>query len=52
MATMAAELAQIFGHSVDMVDWLAVEKSANFIWRRAILDNAQVITSYSPPKID
>ena len=38
-----AELAEIFGLSVDLVDRKAVEQSPNYIRRKAILSSAEVI---------
>ena len=40
---MQEELAEIVGRRIDLVTRPAVEKSKNFIRRRAILESAQVI---------
>lgn len=37
------ELSRIFGREVDLVEWEAVERSRNYIRRRAILDSLEVI---------
>jgi hypothetical protein len=42
-AEMSAELAAIVGHRVDIVNREAVEKSANWIRRRAILESAELV---------
>jgi hypothetical protein len=39
-ATMQAELSELLGRKVDLVSRRAIERSANPIRRRAILDNA------------
>jgi predicted nucleotidyltransferase len=43
VAHMESELSEIFGRKVDLVDWLAVEESENYIRRRAILASAQAV---------
>jgi len=43
LAHMEEELAGIFGRNVDLIDRLAVEKSPNYIRRRAILGSAQTV---------
>ena len=40
---MEDELAEIFGHKVDLVLKSGIERSENWIRRRAILDSAQVV---------
>ena len=42
-AAMERELAEIVGRSVDLVSRKAVERSHNWIRRRAILESAQVL---------
>ncbi len=41
IAHMEEDLAGIFGRKVDLIDRIAVEKSPNYIRRRAILGSAQ-----------
>ena len=41
--TMEEELSSLVGRKVDLVSRRAVERSANWIRRRAILDSAQLI---------
>lgn len=43
LATMQTELAQMFGRPVDLISRHAVERSANYIRRKSILDAAEVI---------
>lgn len=43
LVTMEQELAGILGRDVDLVERSAVEQSENYIRRRSILDNAEVI---------
>jgi hypothetical protein len=43
VAHMEEELAGIFGRKVDLIDRLAIEESANYIRRRAILGSAQTV---------
>jgi uncharacterized protein len=43
LVTMQRELASIFGREVDLVDRAAIEKSQNYIRRKAILGNFEVI---------
>ena len=43
MARMEAELRQIFGRDVDLVERSAVEQSRNYIRRKAILQSAESI---------
>ena len=43
---MEAELTRIFGCKIDLVDRRAVERSRNYIRRRAVLESAEVI--YTP----
>ncbi len=43
MVDMEEELGQLLGRKVDLVDRRAVERSRNYIRRRAILDSAKVI---------
>jgi hypothetical protein len=40
---MQKELAALFGHPVDLVNREAVEASPNWIRRRAILENAELL---------
>lgn len=37
------ELSRIFGREVDLVEWEAVERSRNYIRRKAILGSLEVI---------
>lgn len=41
-SVMQTELAQIIGHNVDLVSRCAVERSRNWIRRRAILESAEL----------
>jgi len=43
LVDMEEELGQLLGRKVDLVDRRAVERSRNYIRRRAILDSAEVI---------
>lgn len=43
MARMERELAELFGHRIDLVTRGAVENSRNPIRRRAILDSARTV---------
>lgn len=45
---MQQELAELLGRSVDLVSRRAVERSANTVRRRSILDTARVIVKASP----
>lgn len=40
---MEEELSEMLGRDVDLVSWRGVEKSRNYIRRRAILDAAETI---------
>jgi predicted nucleotidyltransferase len=42
-ATMESELAALLGRRVDLVGRRAIERSANWIRRKAILDSAEVV---------
>ena len=44
---MEDELAEIFGRKVDLIDWLAVEESENYIRRKSILDSARTVYAIS-----
>ena len=41
--TMADELEELFGRKVDLVTREAVERSPNYIRRKAVLESAQVV---------
>ncbi len=43
MVTMEQELAAIVGHPVDLVDRTTIQRSENWIRRRAILGTAETI---------
>ena len=43
LAEMEAELMEIFGHKVDLVERQAVEKSENYIRRRHILQSVEAV---------
>ena len=43
MVRMQDELKQIFGREVDLVERKAIEKSENYIRRKSILRNVEVI---------
>lgn len=43
LVTMQEELEQMFGRRVDLVERQAVERSENYIRRRAILNSAETI---------
>ncbi len=43
LAHMQAELEEMFGRQVDLVEREAVEKSSNYIRRKSILRNPEVI---------
>ncbi|MFN3763350.1 MAG: hypothetical protein ACK4WK_09150 [Anaerolineae bacterium] len=43
MCRIKRELSRIFGREVDLVEWEAVERSRNYIRRRAILGSLEVI---------
>ena len=42
MDRMEEELKDIFGRDVDLVDWRGVERSPNYLRRRAILQPPEV----------
>ena len=43
IAEMERELAELLGRRVDLMSRAAIEKSRNYIRRKAILDSAQVV---------
>lgn len=43
LVRMEDELKSLFGRDVDLVERVAIEKSENYIRRKSILSNAQVI---------
>ena len=43
LVRMEDELKSIFGRDVDLVERAAIEKSENYIRRKSILSNAQVV---------
>lgn len=43
LVRMEAELAELTGRPIDLVEWEAVEQSRNYIRREAILASAKVI---------
>ena len=43
LVRMQEELKEILGREVDLVEWSAIEKSRNYIRRKAILSSAETI---------
>ncbi|MBK8269514.1 MAG: nucleotidyltransferase domain-containing protein [Planctomycetes bacterium] len=43
LAAMEAELKEVFGRAVDLVERASVEKSENFIRREAVLSNIEAV---------
>ena len=43
LVQMEDELKNLFGRDVDLVERAAIEKSENYIRRKSILSNAQVV---------
>ncbi len=43
MDRMEEELRDIFGRDVDLVSWRAVERSHNYLRRKAILQSAELV---------
>lgn len=43
MDQMEEELKDVFGRDVDLVSWRGVERSPNYLRRRAILQSAELI---------
>ena len=43
LSRMEAELKAIFGREVDLVSWRGIERSANPIRRKAILETAETV---------
>lgn len=43
MDRMEEELRDIFGRDVDLVSWRAVERSSNYLRRKAILESAELV---------
>ena len=46
MNRMEEELKSIFGREIDLVSWRGIERSANYLRRKAILESAEFI--YGP----
>ena len=40
---MEEELSDIFGRAVGLVSWRAVERSPNYLRRKAILESAELV---------
>ncbi len=43
MDRMEEELKEIFGRDVDLVSWRGVERSSNYLRRKAILQSAELV---------
>jgi hypothetical protein len=43
VAHMEKELSEVLGRKVDLIDWLGVEESPNYIRRKSILGSARTV---------